>query len=311
MNDYAIEINDLRAHYASSHGRVDALKGVSLAVGRGEIFGLLGPNGAGKTTLLSCIEGLHAPDTGSVKVCGIEVGQHPMQTKRKMGIQLQRAALIEGLTAVELIEVYAALYDCYPTREQIMTLLTQFQLADQANKRAKQMSGGQQQRLALTIALSTDPEIVLLDEPTEALDPRARRAVWGMIETLKKSGRTILLTTHSMDEAESLCGHVAIMDAGQIVASDTPQQLIAAMDARQVLKATVELPLDQARALPGAGQVRYTGEHLEIETTQPVATLDALNTLAAKHGRIVRDITIRQPNLEDVYLKLTGKALSA
>jgi ABC-2 type transport system ATP-binding protein len=310
MNGNAIEVRQLSAHYTSRKNRIDALSDVSLCVQRGEIFGLLGPNGAGKTTLLSCIQGLHKPDAGSVQVAGMDVAQKGAQAKRKLGIQLQRTALIEGLRATELMEAYAALYNTYLTREQTLALLKRFDLADQANKLARQMSGGQQQRLSLAIAVSTNPEIVLLDEPTEALDPGARRAVWGMIRTLKEQGRTVMLTTHSMDEAESLCGRVAIMDHGRVVACDTPQQLIAGMGISPVLKATIELPLEQVRPLAGATAARYTGEHLEIETAQPVDTLNALYALAGRHGRVLRDIAIRQPNLEDVYLKLTGYSLS-
>lgn len=310
MNNFAIQISSVSAHYAKGNKRVDALKDVSMNVAQGEIFGLLGPNGAGKTTLLACVEGLHVPDSGSVTVGNADVLRNPAQAKRKLGIQLQRSALIDGLTAIELMEAYAALYAVYPSRDKVMALLAQFQLTDLAHKRAKQMSGGQQQRLSLAIALVTDPEIVLLDEPTEALDPHARRAVWNMIGTLKDQGRTVVITTHSMDEAEVLCGRVAIMDQGRIVACEAPHQLIAAMGAKPVLKATIELPLEKVSPLVGATLARYIGEHLEIETSQPNATLDALYVLAAQYGRTVRDIAIRQPNLEDVYLKLTGKALN-
>jgi ABC-2 type transport system ATP-binding protein len=309
MATWAIQTWDVSAHYGKGQRRVEALKDVSLQVRQGEIFGLLGPNGAGKTTLLSCIEGLHRPDRGSICVAGVDVLRNPTQAKRKLGVQLQRAALIEGLTAVELVEVYAALYDVYPARHAIMALLNRFGLTDQAHKRAKQMSGGQQQRLALAIALVTDPQIVLLDEPTEGLDPHARRALWAMIRTIRDEGRTVVITTHRMDEAESLCGQVAIMDAGRVVACDAPGQLIAAMDARPVLRAAVELSAEAAQPLDGAVQVRRSGEYLEVETTDPMATLQSLYALAARHGRAVRDITVRQPSLEDVYLRLTGRTL--
>ncbi|MDW8233781.1 MAG: ABC transporter ATP-binding protein, partial [Roseiflexaceae bacterium] len=214
MSELAIDVRNVRMHYGTGQRRIEALKGVSLDVRRGEIFGLLGPNGAGKTTLLSCIEGLYRPDTGAIFVAGIDVLRDPQRARRKLGIQLQSTALIDGLTALELIEVYAALYEVYLSRSQILDLLERFSLSDQAHRRAKQMSGGQRQRLALAIALSTDPEIVLLDEPTGALDPAARREVWRMIRTLKEQGRTIVITTHSMDEAEALCGRVAIIDEG-------------------------------------------------------------------------------------------------
>ncbi len=314
MNEKAtenvIEVSQISAHYKTARQRVNALNDVNLRVKRGEIFGLLGPNGAGKTTLLSCIQGLHQPDAGSVAVAGLDVMKHDAQVKRMLGVQLQRTALMDGLKAAELIEAYAALYDTFLTREQIHSLLKRFDLVDQANKLARQMSGGQQQRLSLAIAVSTDPAIVLLDEPTEALDPGARRAVWAMIREFKEQGRTVVLTTHSMDEAESLCGRVAIMDRGRVVACDTPQQLVAGMGINPMLKGTIELPLEQVRLLAGAAAVRYTGGNLEIETAQPTATLNALYELAAKHGRTLRDIAIRQPNLEDVYLKLTGYSLN-
>lgn len=314
MNEKAtenvIEVSQISAHYKTAKQRVNALNDVNLRVKRGEIFGLLGPNGAGKTTLLSCIQGLHRPYAGSVTVAGLDVVKHDAQVKRMLGVQLQRTALMDGLKAAELIEAYAALYDTFLTREQIHSLLKRFDLVDQANKLARQMSGGQQQRLSLAIAVSTDPAIVLLDEPTEALDPGARRAVWAMIREFKEQGRTVVLTTHSMDEAESLCGRVAIMDRGRVVACDTPQQLVAGMGINPMLKGTIELPLEQVRRLAGAAAVRYTGENLEIETAQPAATLNALYELASKHGRTLRDVAIRQPNLEDVYLKLTGYSLN-
>ncbi|MCS7289741.1 MAG: ABC transporter ATP-binding protein [Roseiflexus sp.] len=308
MSELAIDVRNVRMHYGTGQRRIEALKGVSLDVRRGEIFGLLGPNGAGKTTLLSCIEGLYRPDTGAIFVAGIDVLRDPQHARRKLGIQLQSTALIDGLTALELIEVYAALYEVYLSRSQILDLLERFGLIDQAHRRAKQMSGGQRQRLALAIALSTDPEIVLLDEPTGALDPAARREVWRMIRALKDQGRTIVITTHSIDEAEALCGRVAIIDEGRIVACDSPHRLIAA-NVQPVLKATVELPLEALPSLPGATQMRYVGEHLEIETVSPEATLQALYAAAQQHGRLVRDIAVRQPNLEDVYLKLTGRRL--
>lgn len=311
MNEFAIQTIDVSAHYAHGHKRIDALKNVSLEVRRGEIFGLLGPNGAGKTTLLSCIQGLHRPASGSASVAGIDVQADPAAVRRKLGIQLQRTALIDRLTATELICAYAALYDVYLARADAIALLARFQLADQAGKRAKQMSGGQQQRLALAIAVSTDPEIVLLDEPTAALDPGARRTVWRMIEALREQDRTVVLTTHSMDEAEALCGRVAIMDRGRVVACGEPHRLIAEMRVTPVLRAAVELPLEEVRPLAGAVAARYAGDHIEIDTAEPLATLNALSALAVRHGRPVRTIAIRQPNLEDVYLKLTGHAFSS
>jgi len=307
MSQPMIDVQNLVAAY----GSVQALQGVSLAVERGEIFGLLGPNGAGKTTLLACVEGLHSPAQGHVRVGGVDVQKDPTATKRKLGVQLQKTALLDDLTVAELVEVYAALYEVYLTRAQMDELLARFDLSEHRNKLARRLSGGQQQRLALALALANDPEVVLLDEPTSALAPHARRAVWDLVRRLHDEGRTIVLTTHAMEEAEALCGRVAIIDRGQIVACDSPAALIANLRSQSMLKATVELPLEQVHTLPGVSHARYTGQHLEIETTQPQATLAALHELAARLGRSIRDVMLRQPNLEDVFLKLTGRALSA
>ena len=306
MSQPMIEANNLTAAY----GSVTALNGVNLRVEKGEIFGLLGPNGAGKSTLLACIEGLHNPKQGQVQVGGLSVQSDSAATKRKLGIQLQKTALMDDLTVAELVEVYAALYEVYLTSEQITQLIKQFDLVEKRNTLARRLSGGQQQRLALAVAIANDPEVVLLDEPTSALDPHARRAVWDIVRQLHDEGCTIVLTTHAMEEAEALCGRIAIIDRGQIVACDTPAALIANLQLNSMLKATVELPLDQVRSLPSVTNARYTGQHLEMETAKPELTLTALHELASRSGRSIRDVMLRQPNLEDVFLKLTGHALA-
>jgi ABC-2 type transport system ATP-binding protein len=265
-----IDVQDLTAAY----GPVTALKGVSLTVHKGEIFGLLGPNGAGKSTLLACVEGLHKPKNGHTRIGGMDVQSDPAGTKRQLGIQLQKTALLDDLTVAELVEVYAALYEVYLSRGQIDSLLARF------------------------------------DEPTSALDPHARRAVWDIVRHLHDEGRTIVLTTHAMEEAEALCGRIAIIDRGQIVACDTPAALIATLNLNSMLKATVELPLEQVRALPDVSHARYSGQHLEVETARPEVTMVALQELAVKSGRSIRDVMLRQPNLEDVFLKLTGHGLA-
>ena len=306
MSQPIIDARNLIAAY----GPMQALKGVSLTVEKGEIFGLLGPNGAGKTTLLACMEGLYKPTQGSVHVGGINVQVDSTATKRQLGIQLQRTALMDDLTVAELVEVYAALYEVYLTSGQINNLLARFDLVEKRNTLARRLSGGQQQRLALSVAIANDPQIVLLDEPTSSLDPHARRAVWDIVRQLHDEGRTVVLTTHAMEEAEALCGRIAIIDRGQIVACDTPAALIANLQLNSMLKATVELPLDQVRLLPNVSNARYTGQHLEVETAKPEVTLTALHELAARSGGSIRDVMLRQPNLEDVFLKLTGHALA-
>ena len=294
----------------TTYGPVTALNGVTLTVNKGEIFGLLGPNGAGKTTLLAVVEGLHKPKDGRVHVGGIDVQADSVATKSKLGIQLQKTALLDDLTVAELVEVYAALYEVYLNPEQIDALLTRFDLLEKRNTLSRRLSGGQQQRLALAVAIANDPQIVLLDEPTSALDPHARRAVWDIVRQLHNEGRTIVLTTHAMEEAEALCGRIAIIDRGQVVACDTPAALISNLKLNAMLKATVELPLEHVRALPEVSNARYTGQHLEVETARPEVTLSALHELAARSGRSIRDVMLRQPNLEDVFLKLTGHALA-
>jgi ABC-2 type transport system ATP-binding protein len=286
---------------------VTALRSANLTIQPGEIFGLLGPNGAGKTTLLSCLEGLHTPAQGAIRI----TGRPPAQSKHKLGIQLQKTALLDDLRVTELIELYAGLYNVFLTRAQIEALLARFDLSDQRGRFIRHLSGGQQQRVALAIAIANNPEIVLLDEPTSALDPHARRAVWEVIRAMHDEGRTILLTTHAMEEAEALCGRVAIINGGQIIACGAPAAIVAGLNIHPVLKASGELPLEQVRGLPGALSARYTGQYLEIETTQPQATMPALHELAARLGRTLGEIALRQPNLEDAFLKLTGHALNA
>jgi ABC-2 type transport system ATP-binding protein len=310
VNEPIIQIKNLSAVYGRGSKTVKALQDVNLNILQGEIFGLLGPNGAGKTTLLSCLEGLHRLDTGSVRIEGAEVAVDPEYTKRKLGIQLQKTALLDDLTVSELVEVYAALYEVYLSVERTSALLERFQLLDQRKKLARRLSGGQQQRLALVLALANDPEILLLDEPTGALDPRARRNTWDIIRSLHDEGRTIVITTHSMDEAEALCGRVAIIDRGCIVACDTPMRLIAGLNSHPVLKTGMNIPLDEVETLPSVQATRYSGQYLEIESSEPQITLTALHELADRFGRSVGDVTLRQPNLEDVFLKLTGKPLN-
>jgi ABC-2 type transport system ATP-binding protein len=249
-----IEIAGLQVRY----GALQAVSGLSLSVAAGEIFGMLGPNGAGKSSTLACIEGLTAPSAGRVCVAGLDVATHPAAVKGLLGVQLQRAALFAELTALELVRLYAALYNTFPTRAGSLALLERFGLAQKAGERPRRLSGGQQQRLALALALVNNPRVILLDEPTSALDPQARRAVWGSIRQLRSEGCTILLTTHAMDEAEELCDRVAIIDQGQLVALGTPAELI--------------------------------GRH-----APPLSPAEAAR---------------RRPNLEDVFLALTGRSLS-
>jgi ABC-2 type transport system ATP-binding protein len=253
MDAPMIVLEELEVRY----GALRAVDGLSLAVASGEVFGMLGPNGAGKSSTLACIEGLTRPSGGRVVVAGHDMEREPATVKALLGVQLQRAALFAELTAIELVRLYAALYNRFPTRAEGLALLGRFGLSQKAGERPRRLSGGQQQRLALALALVNDPQLILLDEPTSALDPQARRAVWAAIRAMRAEGRTVLITTHTMDEAEELCDRVAIIDGGRLVALGTPAELIA-------------------RHAP------------------PLSATEAAR---------------RRPNLEDVFLALTGRSL--
>ncbi|HEU5367594.1 MAG TPA: ABC transporter ATP-binding protein, partial [Ktedonobacterales bacterium] len=217
-NKTVIRIQDLRVSY----GAVKAVDGISFDIYEGECFGLLGPNGAGKTTTLSCLEGLKKPDSGTITVEGLDVQQDSAQVKRMLGVQLQDTTLFPDLTCTELVELYASFYNVFLSRKQIVSYLERFELQEKARSKAKELSGGQRQRLALALAVTHDPRIVVLDEPTTGLDPQARRGLWESIRHMRGEGRTVILTTHYMEEAETLCRRVGIIDHGKILALDTP-----------------------------------------------------------------------------------------
>jgi ABC-2 type transport system ATP-binding protein len=220
--DVILDVRDLTVTY----GTRKAVDNVSLHINRGEIFGLLGPNGAGKTSTLSAIEGLLKPTSGTVQVDGIDVQRHPMQAKSKMGVQLQATSFQPQLSNKQIIHLYAGLYGISMSEQQIADGLDTIGLGQDAHKLFKQLSGGQQQRLSLFIAIIHDPVLLLLDEPTSGLDPQSRRQLWARIEHLRDEGGSILLTTHSMEEAQAVCDRVAIIDHGNVLATDAPDQLI-------------------------------------------------------------------------------------
>ena len=209
-----------------SYGPVRAVDGVTLEIREGEIFGLLGPNGAGKTTTLSAIEGLLKPDAGSVLIEGIDIQKDPLVAKAQMGVQLQSTGFHPDLSVREIVQLYAGLYGVEMSPSQALDALAGLGLEQEGSRRVNQLSGGQKQRLSLLIATIHEPVIVLLDEPTGGLDPQARRQLWERIEQMRKGGRSILLTTHSMEEAQAVCDRVAIMDHGKILTVDTPAGLI-------------------------------------------------------------------------------------
>jgi ABC-2 type transport system ATP-binding protein len=217
-----LDVRDLSVSYRTTK----AVDNVSLHINRGEIFGLLGPNGAGKTTTLSAIEGLLKPDSGTVLIDGVDVQRHPSQAKSKMGVQLQATSFQAQLSLRQIVQLYAGLYGIALSEQQITAGLEGMGLGHEKLKLFKQLSGGQQQRLSLFIALVNDPVLLLLDEPTSGLDPQSRRQLWTRIEHLRDQGGSILLTTHSMEEAQAVCDRVAIIDQGRVLATDAPNALI-------------------------------------------------------------------------------------
>lgn len=219
---YILKVEDLSVAY----GNVQAVKNISFDVLQGEIFGLLGPNGAGKTSTLSSIEGLIKFKTGSIIVDGQDVREKPLHAKAAMGVQLQSTSFQPELNVVEILRLFAGIYGVPMSQENIYGILKEIGLEDSATKKFSQLSGGQQQRVSLVIATIHNPRLVLLDEPTTGLDPQARRQLWERIEAIREKGHAVLLTTHSMEEAESVCDRIAIVDHGRIIAIDTPQNMI-------------------------------------------------------------------------------------
>ncbi len=209
-----------------SYGKFNAVQNVSFSVRKGEIFGLLGPNGAGKTSTLSAIEGLLKPQGGTIVVDGYDAIQKPLHARASLGVQLQSTSFQAELFVIEVLQLYAGVYGVNASKADLMAVLREINLEDSANKKYGELSGGQQQRVSLVIATLHNPKLVLLDEPTTGLDPQSRRQLWERIEAIRERGHAVLLTTHSMEEAESVCDRIAIIDHGQVIGIDTPQAMI-------------------------------------------------------------------------------------
>jgi ABC-2 type transport system ATP-binding protein len=288
-----------------AYGSVRAVDGVDLMVREGEFFGILGPNGAGKTTTLEIIEGLREPDDGDVEVLGERPWPRNQALLPRIGVQLQASSFFERLTAREQLRTFAALYDV-PV-EIADAMLERVGLADKAGVRTEKLSGGQLQRLSIACTLVHGPELVFLDEPTAALDPQARRNLWDLLETLAEAGRTVVLTTHYMDEAEALCDRVAIMDRGRVLAVDTPAALVRGLDADVRISVLREsFHGGDPGSLAGVSKAEVEGESVVLTTREPTAVLTALAERDALEGLQVRGAT-----LEDVFLTLTGREYRA
>jgi ABC-2 type transport system ATP-binding protein len=296
-----IVVNDIR----KSYGDVRAVDGVSFEVEDGEFLGLLGPNGAGKTTTLEIIEGLRQADAGTVSVLGESPWPRNPRLLPRIGVQLQASSFFERLTVREQIRTFASLYGVPPGRADQM--LEVVGLEDKAQTRTEKLSGGQAQRLSIACALVHGPDLVFLDEPTSGLDPQARRNLWDVLRDINARGRTVVLTTHYMDEAEVLCDRVAIMDFGRILQLGPPAALIRELDApTRISVESGSLPVEEARRIFDGAEVSADEVSLTIATRNPAA---ALAELAERHA--LRGLAVRGATLEDLFLQLTGREYRA
>ncbi|HUO51899.1 MAG TPA: ABC transporter ATP-binding protein [Gemmatimonadaceae bacterium] len=290
-------------------GDVTAVDGIDLEVRAGECFGLLGPNGAGKTTTIEICEGLTEPDGGDVEVLGRRWrdGEHAL--RERLGIQLQDTQLSEKITVAETLALFRSFYAQARTVDEVIAMV---QLEEKRHARVGTLSGGQKQRLALACALVGDPELIFLDEPTTGLDPQARRQLWELIEGFRASGRTILLTTHYMDEAERLCDRVAIMDHGRVIALGTPRALIAEIIAEQLVEFSAAgggVDDGALRALPGVAAVRAQDGAWQLEVKELHRAVPALLGELQRQGVALSRLSTHSATLEDVFVKLTGRHL--
>jgi ABC-2 type transport system ATP-binding protein len=284
-----------------AYGPVRAVDGVSFSVARGEFFGLIGPNGAGKTTLIEILEGLRRPDAGQVEVLGLCPWPRNFALLPRIGLQTQSSAFFTRLTAVEHLRTVAALYGVDSRRaDQVLRMVG---LTAKAGTRVDNLSGGQRQRLAIAAALTHEPELLFFDEPTAAVDPQARRSLWELLRELKALGKTIIYTTHHIDEAEALCDRVAIVDQGRVVALDTPRALVNGLNQPTIVRVPADrLSTEIARRIEGVDMVTVDAAVLSLTTRVPGRVLAAVTDLAGPY-----EVRTHNASLEDVYLSLTGR----
>jgi len=299
-----IEVHNLTKHY----GPVQALRGVSFEVHEGEVFGLLGPNGAGKTSTVEILEGLRPPDGGIVSVCGLNPQTPGDAFKQEIGAVLQATALPDKLRVGEAVSMFASFYK---RRRDPAALLKRFGLEEKRNTFYSHLSGGQKQRLALAMSLVNEPRVLFLDEPTAGLDPQVRREIYTIIEELKKERKTILLTTHYIEEAEKLCDRVAIVDQGRVIAQGTPRELKQRSAGTTRIELRLARPESDAalKQLEGVADCRASDGVYVVHSTRVPQTIVSLVKYLEAHGNELSSLDIAAPSLEDVFLELTGRSL--
>jgi ABC-2 type transport system ATP-binding protein len=300
----AISIRDLKKYY----GEIKAVDGVSLEVEEREIFGILGPNGAGKTTTLEMVETLREPDAGEIFVAGIDVREDPRAVKEIIGVQLQTTVFFDELSVRETIDLFSTFY---PRVLPIGELIDLAELGDKADSRVNDLSGGQHKRLSIALALVNDPDVIFLDEPTTGLDPQARRRIWEIVEQLRDQEKTVVITTHYIEEAEYLCDRVAVMDHGRIIALGTPDELIDEYASDSTITFRLDPPVDREvlEGIYGASGVHVGAGEYEVATSTPQETLFGIVGMAHEQGVKVEDINMKRATLEDVFLKITGRRI--
>jgi ABC-2 type transport system ATP-binding protein len=297
-----IEVDNLVKRY----GDTTAVDGVSFAVEEGEIFGILGPNGAGKTTTVECVEGLRSPDSGTIRVGGLDPQRDEDQLRDLLGVQLQESQLPEKLRVGEAMELFSSFYRAPADWRRLIDSL---HLSDKVDTQFRRLSGGQKQRLSIALALIGNPKVAVLDELTTGLDPQARRDAWDLIEDIRAGGVTIVLVTHFMEEAERLCDRLAVIDSGKVVAIDSPAGLVSAVDDRQRIRFRPSAPIDHAllMALPEVTAVERTGSQLVVTGTGNL--LLAVTTELARNQVVAADLRVEQTSLDDAFVALTGRPI--
>ncbi len=304
MMNTAVTVEDLHKRY----GEVRAVDGISFTIERGEIFGLLGPNGAGKTTTVEMIEGLRNPDSGSIHVCGMDVTESLQRVKEVLGVQLQSTTIENKIRVGEVVELFGGYYEKRLPKDEVLETVG---LVDREKSFVESLSGGQKKRLAVALALVNDPEVLILDEPTTGLDPQARRNLWSIMEAMKSARKTIILTTHYIEEAERFCDRVAVIDHGKIIASGAPSELIQRqkMDSAVEFTSSGRVERGVLEQFPGVSEVIEEEDRFILYTKDSHAALIALVELSRERGFSLDNISVRKATLEDVFLELTGRKI--